>query len=83
MPRPRKFPHTLTNRYGKVSIYRTVNGLYTSYKIVWSEGRVRHRESRPDEASALDRAQEVLGDMTAGAASRPDATAALTITVLR
>ena len=75
MARPRKFPHTLTNRYGKVTVYRTTNGVYTSFKIVWSEGKVRRRESRPDEASAVDRAQEVLDDLTAGAVSRPDATA--------
>ena len=75
MPRPRKFPHTLTNRYGKVTVYRTTNGVYTSFKIVWAEGKTRRRESRPDEASALDRAQEILGDLTAGATSRPDATA--------
>jgi integrase len=75
MARPKKFPHTITNRYGKVTVYRTSNGTYTSYKIVWSEGRVAKRESRADEDTALDRAQEILGDITAGAASRPDATA--------
>lgn len=65
----------MTNRYGKVAVYRTTNGLYTSFKIVWAEGRVRRRESRPDESSAIDRASEILDDLAAGAASRPDATA--------
>jgi integrase len=76
MPRPRKYPHTVSNRYGKVTIYRTQNGPYTSFKVVWQEGRTRRRESRTTEQAALDRAREVLADMEAGASARPDATAA-------
>ena len=74
MPRPRKFPHVLSNRHGKVTVYQTPNGLYTSYKILWADGRVRRRESRPDEAAAIDRAQEILSDLAAGVEARPDAT---------
>ena len=76
MPRPRKFPHSLTNRYGKVTIYRTRNGTYTSFKVVWQEGRVRRKESRTTEQAALDRANEILEDLAAGAVARPDTTAA-------
>jgi integrase len=76
MPRQRKFPHTSSNRYGKVTIYLTRNGTYSSYKIVWQEGRNRRRESRTTEQAAIDRANEILADMEAGASSRPDTTAA-------
>jgi integrase len=76
MPRPRKFPHVISNRYGKVAIYLTRNGPYASYKIVWQEGRNRRKESRPTDQAALDRANEILADLEAGASSRPDTTAA-------
>lgn len=76
MPRPRKFPHTVSNRYGKVTVYLTRNGAYSSYKVVWQEGRNRRRESRPTEQTAIDRANEILADLEAGASSRPDTTAA-------
>lgn len=75
MARPRKFPFHLKNRYGKVSVYQTVNGIYVSFKIVWQEGSVRRKESRPDEEAAVDRAHEILGDIAKGAETRPDATA--------
>lgn len=76
MPRARSFPLTLRNRYGKVSIYRTRNGTYTSYKIVWQEGSTRKKESRSEETTAVDRANEILADLAANGTSRPDASAA-------
>ena len=75
MARPRKYPHSVSNRYGKVSVYRTRNRAYTSYKIIWKEGRTRRRETRADEQAALDRANEILQDLEKHAPSRKDATA--------
>lgn len=74
MPRPRKFPCTLSNKYGQVRVYLTRNGAYTSYKIVWQEGALRRKESRPDEVSAINRANEILDDLAKGVPARKDAT---------
>jgi integrase len=74
MGRPRTFPQHLKNRFGKVSVYRTSNGGYTSYKIVWNDGAERRKESRADEESAIDRANEILSILAKGAAGFPDAT---------
>lgn len=74
MSRPRKFPCSISNKYGAVKIYRTTNGRYTSYKIVWQEGASRKKESRPDEVTAVNRANEILDDMTKGIPARSDAT---------
>jgi integrase len=74
--RPIKFPHTLENRYGKVSIYKTRNGKYTSYKIVWQEGSNRRKESSPSEARAVARAEEILSDLSASGVARKGATTA-------
>lgn len=75
MPRPRKFPIVMSTRHAKVTVYRTTNGSYTSYKIVWNEGRRRKKESRSCETVAVARAQEILDDLNKGVESRPDATA--------
>lgn len=76
MAKPKSFPHTIRNRFGKVTVYRTRNGIYTSYKLVWKEGRHRKRESRPTEEDALQRAEEILSNLSEGAATFADATAA-------
>lgn len=75
MSRPRNFPATLTNKFGSVTIYRTRNGMYTSYKIVWQEGPHRKKETRPDELSAVARANEILDDLLKGVPARKEATA--------
>lgn len=64
MPAQKKFPITLKNKYGKVSVYKTVNGSYTAHKIVWKDGRVRRKESIADESAAVLRAKQILDDLT-------------------
>ena len=75
MPRQRKFPHVLSNKHGRVTVYKTRNGPYESFKIVWKEGKHRRKESRPDEPAAVSRGLEILDDLSNGAAARKDATA--------
>lgn len=67
-----QFPYQISNKYGKVNVYETKNGPYISYKIVWKTGKKRNRESRSSAIEAIGRAEEVLADLSACAATRPN-----------
>lgn len=75
MPKPRKFPFEVSNKHCKVTIYQTKNGQYSSYKIVWKEGKFRRKESRATEELAIGRAEEILHDITNASKVRKDASA--------
>lgn len=70
------FPQTFRSRFGKVSVYRTANGPYTTHRIAWNMGRHRFKEAVSDPDKAVARAKEILEDLKEGLAPRARGTAA-------
>lgn len=61
-----QYPRAFKNKYGKVTVYRTVASQYVSYRVLWRLGRKCFEERYAKEEKALARAEEILETLSSG-----------------